>query len=64
MRENTTHYTVEYTCKRVLVCKLSHCGVQENLLFQGIHKTWYLYICKELFVLVYIKDAIKGIEKP
>ena len=63
MRENTTHYTVEYTCKRVLVVSyVSHCGVQENLVIPGC-KTQY-FICKGLFVLVYIEDAIKGIEGP
>ena len=34
VRENTTHYTVEYTCKAVLCCKLSRFGVQENLYFR------------------------------
>ena len=34
VRENTTHYTVEYTCKTVLVVSYHAFGVRENLYFR------------------------------
>ena len=35
VRENTTHYTVEYTCKRVLVVSIMLWGARE-LVFEGV----------------------------
>ena len=49
MRENTTHYTIEYTCKRVLVDAL---GCERTIYLKGICKTQYLYVkdCLSLYV--------------
>ena len=50
VRENTTHYTVEYTCKTVLVLSYHALGC-EKLIFQGV-SPWYLYVkdCLSLYV--------------
>ena len=42
VRENTTHYTVEYTCKTVLVVSYHALGCERTCI-PG-YKTWYLYV--------------------
>ena len=59
VRENTTHYTVEYTCKTVLVVSYHALGCERTCI-SGSKSL--VFICKGLLVLVYIEDAIKGIK--
>ena len=51
VRENTTHYTVEYTCKTVLVVSYHAFGGARELIFLGV-SPWYLYVrdCLSLYV--------------
>ena len=51
MRENTTHYTVEYTLQDSACGKLSRFWGVRELIFQGI-SPWYLYVkdCLSLYV--------------
>ena len=47
VRENTTHYTVEYTCKRVLVVSYHAVGCKRICLFQGVRPG-----------ILYVKDCL------
>ena len=49
VRENTTHYTVEYTCKRVLVVSYHAVGCERTCICGSKS---LIFIRKELFILV------------
>ena len=51
VRENTTHYTIEYTCKTVLVVSYHALGCERTYI--SGNKS-LVFIRKGLFILVYV----------